>query len=147
MEHETRFLKHLVDTAELADLVTRMAKMAGVQVATDEIIVISTDDAEFSGVLDTLASGLIRNAPKTLEKRERKTRQKKTPKVEKRLGLHSYRNEATGEIWSKQKINRAMAAGELSRGATFVNGHNEIFVVSRVDDDPTAPLRLVIIGE
>lgn len=148
MDYETRFPKQLIDTAEMADLVKRMAKIAGAVVAADEVIIISTDDAEFSGVLDTLADGLVRNAPKKLEGREKKLRRKsKAPQGEKRLGLHSYRNTSTGEIVSKQKINKMLAANELARGTTFVNGHDETFMVDKVDESQPGPFQLIIVGE
>lgn len=149
MEYETKFPASLISDKDLTDVVARMAVVADAVVVSETVYIVSTDDPDFSSALDMLAERLIRKGkPSKVEGKVRKPRGKKAaPKPEKRLGLHSYRNVATGEIVSKQKINRMMAANELVRGAQFINGHNETFMVDRVDDDPSAPLRLVIVGE
>jgi hypothetical protein len=150
MDYETRFPARLIDEAELADLVLRFAKVTDNIVDCQTVYIVSTDDAEFSSVLDTLAERMIRKdtPKKPLEGRKRKPRRKfPKPTAEKRLGLHSYRNETTGEIVSKQWINKRLAANELERGARFVNGHDDVFMVGTVDDDPSAPMQLIIVGE
>jgi hypothetical protein len=146
MDYETRFPARLIDENELTDLVERLAKFSGAVIDAEKIYVISTDDAEFSGVLDTLAEGLIRKGKsKKLEGRVmvRKTRKPRSSQpVEKNLGLHSYRNETTGEIVSKQWINKRLAENNLARGTIFVNGHDERFMVVSENENGSGPFSL-----
>jgi hypothetical protein len=149
MDYETRFPEKLITADELTKLVTPIGQIVNAKVGVEMVFVVSTDDGEVSSIFDTLADNLIRNRKKAEpEARERKTRGKgKSLKTTVRLGLHSYRNTETGDVFSKQKINKMLAANELERGTKFVNGHDETFMVGTVDDDPSVPLQLIIVGE
>ena len=134
MEYETRFPARLIDEQELTDLVQRLAKFSGAVIDAETIFVVSTEDAEFSGVLDTLADGLIRKGtPKKVEGRVRKTRRKSAkPAAVKQLGLHSYVIDETGETISAQMLHKRIGNHEMARGTMLTNGRGEKFQVALV---------------
>lgn len=149
MDYQTSFPAGLINEQELTDLLNPIARVVGAKVTMQRVYIVSTDDGEVSGIFDTLADNLLRNRKKAKpEAAERKPRRKsKAPEGEKRLGLHSYRRMDTGEIFSKQKINKMLAANELARGTKFVNGHDETFMVDKVDETQDGPFQLIIVGE
>lgn len=130
LEYQTKFPVNLIDQEELEELVLSLAKMTGAGLESETLFVISTDDAEFSSVLDTLADGIVRKGmPKT--KLEDKVR--KTPKYKREIQPkanagknwrslpRSWTNEKTKEVLSARELKRRQAAGTLDEGMTFVN--------------------------
>jgi hypothetical protein len=129
-DYKTQIAARLVDQVELEDLVGRLAKRLGAEWHLETVHVVSTDDADFSGMLDTLSERMAANGKS--KKREGvvlKKRKQNVPTAEKKLGLHSYSLDETGEVISAQALNKRIAAHEIARGTRLTNGRGEKFEI------------------
>jgi hypothetical protein len=132
----------LIEESELADLVACLAKMTNTVVDCRAVYIVSTDDVEFSGVLEMLADGLIRKrTPKKVEDKVRKKKKRVVEPTGKKLGLHSYIIDETGETISAQLLHKRIGNHEMARGTMLTNGRGEKFQVALVSDGE--PFRVV----
>lgn len=149
MDYQTQIPTSAINPGELEELIGKLAKTMHVEYSVTTQYVVATNDGDFSDMLDRIADAVRARASKPA--REGKAPKRKYNKQAKGgakpLGLHSYRNEKTGEILSKQKINKMLAAHELAQGTRFTNGHGETFMVGKVDETQDGPFQLIIVGE
>jgi len=145
-DYKTEIPALLIDEEELSDLVGRLTKHMGAESHIETIYVVSVDDVEISGMLETFADMLIRNKkPKKLEGRV--ARKVKSQPAEKKLGLHSYVIEETGEVISAQALNKRVANHDIARGARLTNGRCEKFEVAQGPEEGKFVVAKVAEGE
>ena len=118
----------------------------GAESHIETVYVVSVDDVEISGMLETFADMLIRNKkPKKLEGRV--ARKMKSQPAEKKLGLHSYVIEETGEVISAQALNKRVTNHDIARGARLTNGRGEKFEVAQGPEEGKFVVAKVAEGE
>src|SRR5574340_626813 len=105
LEYQTTFPEIGEDEEKL---IVGLAKAANVNVVTDEVTIISTDDAEFGSVLDMLRDRMdgVKNKPRV----------KKSTKpvgANWRTLPRSWTNEKTKEILSARELKRRTALGSV----------------------------------
>ena len=145
-DYKTEIPALLIDEEELSDLVGRLTKHMGAESHIETIYVVSVDDVEISGMLETFADMLIRNKkPKKLEGRV--ARKMKSQPAEKKLGLHSYVIEETGEVISAQALNKRVTNHDIARGARLTNGRGEKFEVAQGPEEGKFVVAKVAEGE
>jgi len=145
-DYKTEIPALLIDEEELSDLVGRLTKHMGAESHIETIYVVSVDDVEISGMLETFADMLIRNKkPKKLEGRV--ARKVKSQPAEKKLGLHSYVIEETGEVISAQALNKRVANHDIARGTRLTNGRGEKFEVAQGPEEGKFVVAKVAEGE
>jgi len=133
---ETKFPGSLIDHEELCELVNSLAAKMGEKADVEQLTIVGTDDTEFSNLLDSLAEGLKRKRSQPVEAKVRKTRTpalaggaregKSQPKSN--PGSKSY-TDKDGNTYSKQALNKLLAAGELKDGFVVCSWKGERWVV------------------
>jgi len=128
MDYQTNIPAILIDEGELSDLIARLGTTFGVTPRIEKQFVISTDDGEFSEILDSIALGLESRKP--VRKPEDKVRKPRQTKVKsKAMGRASYRIVQSGEIVSTRKLHETMKTNEAVLHQVLENFKGERFVI------------------
>jgi hypothetical protein len=145
---ETKIPANKIGEAELTAMLLPLAERSGVGFVIEKQYVVISNDAEFDELVDRIKDMILRNAKPAKVKKESKSKKNthNVPAEKQKLGLHSYRREDTGEIVSKQKINKMLAEHELAVNTVFTNSRGR-FLVGKVDDSQDGPFQLIAEGE
>jgi len=121
---QTSFDPSKVNLNELETLVKWLRQKTGKDVKVEQVIVVTTDNADISSGLDALRDAM------TIKKTGKGTKaQKSNGTKAPAMGPRFWRIEPTGEVLSRQKLNARVAAGEIENLTNVYNAAGEQYVV------------------
>jgi hypothetical protein len=129
--YQTTISADKIEYAELTDLMEKLSKGMRTKAVIERQFLIGTDDAEMSGIFDTLADRLTRNGSKVNP--EGPTPRKEKTVTGQIMGARSYRMEATGEILSASVLNKRLANYEIAPNTVLINAKGKRFSVRPVE--------------
>jgi hypothetical protein len=118
-----------VDVHELETLVTWLSKKTGKAITVESLIVVSTDSAEVSNMLDSLRDAMKNGKTAAVQKVKRSKPAKPAKPANTDMGAASRLIEETGEVVSLRELKRRMALGEIKDQTVVINKRQERFVV------------------
>lgn len=127
--YQTAFIPGRVDVHELETLVTWLSKKTGKAITVESLIVVSTDSAEVSNMLDSLRDAMKNGKTAAVQKVKRSKPAKPAKPANTDMGAASRLIEETGEVVSLRELKRRMALGEIKDQTVVINKRQERFVV------------------
>ncbi len=126
--YQTIIPARAVDNDTLVSLVSSLSAAMNQVANVETMYVISTEDADFSSMLDTLAEGLTAGAA-SKSKPKTATKAKKSSKTEPTMSRASYRRIPGGEIVTTRQLNKDLAnRNGIKPNDVFENHKGERFV-------------------
>lgn len=129
--YQTTFNPKLVDTREMETLIDWLQRKTGAKLNVQSVILVETDSAEVSNMLDALRDSMKNGkTPKvTKPATTRKPKAQKVSASSEAMGRASRKIESTGEVLSLRELKKRIADGAIPQQTIVINHKHERFVV------------------